>query len=186
MYSSWLGFYWHWSGRVTVQFLCFNYFLSDIKKKLLSFANSLLTTDSIESLNAPNQVNYCCHGDAISLSCAAVIGYWSEWGTWSECSASCNGGTQTRTRNCAPINANCSGSNIQRRSCNESPCPLREWSWWWSGCGLMVHFLWVWLNGSFPVGVSPVLRFGNEVQFYVADVHVCKKCLPIILPTFVV
>ena len=50
----------------------------------------------------------------------------------------------------------------------------------------MVHFLWVWLNGSFPVGVSPVLRFGNEVQFYVADVHVCKKCLPIILPTFVV
>ena len=39
---------------------------------------------------------------------------------------------------------------------------------------------------AFPVGVSPVLRFGNEVQFYVADVHVCKKCLPIILPTFVV
>ena len=63
----------------------------------------------------------CCTG-------SSTIGHWSEWGPWSVCSASCNGGTQTRTRRCV-WDMSCPGSNIQRRICNEASCPIRKWPW---------------------------------------------------------
>lgn len=59
----------------------------------------------------------------------AVDGGWGNYGAWSACSASCGGGSQTRSRKCndpAPSNggANCVGPAQQSRDCNTSPCPV--------------------------------------------------------------
>jgi hypothetical protein len=48
-------------------------------------------------------------------SCAPFV---NDWGPWSDCSASCGGGTQIRT--CG--GSNCSGSSSQ--SCNTEPCSI--------------------------------------------------------------
>ena len=55
-----------------------------------------------------------------------IDGGWA-WGEWSSCSASCGGGTQSRSATCtnpAPANggANCTGSNIETRDCNTQAC----------------------------------------------------------------
>ena len=54
-------------------------------------------------------------------------GKWAEFGDWSECSAECGGGTQTRTRNCtnpAPARggADCVGEGEETRECNTNEC----------------------------------------------------------------
>ncbi|XP_072421818.1 hemicentin-1-like isoform X1 [Chiloscyllium punctatum] len=57
-----------------------------------------------------------------------VNGGWSPWQPWSECSASCGGGTQLRKRQCnsPPPNGNgrgCPGESFQTASCSYHPCP---------------------------------------------------------------
>ena len=57
----------------------------------------------------------------------SVDGGWSDFGDWSECSAECGGGTQTRTRTCtnpAPANggAGCEGDSTETRKCNSQEC----------------------------------------------------------------
>lgn len=59
---------------------------------------------------------------------ARVDGGWSSWSSWSGCSATCGGGTQTRSRSCTNPSpsgggANCSGSSTGSTSCNNQPCP---------------------------------------------------------------
>ena len=54
-------------------------------------------------------------------------GKWAEFGDWSECSAECGGGTQTRTRTCtdpAPVRggADCVGEGEETRECNTEEC----------------------------------------------------------------
>lgn len=54
-------------------------------------------------------------------------GGWSDFGDWSECSASCGGGTQERTRSCnnpSPANggADCVGEAEESQECNTDPC----------------------------------------------------------------
>ena len=69
-------------------------------------------------------------------------GEWSEFGGWSECSAKCEGGTQTRKRTCtnpAPANggAKCEGSRTETQHCNTHECPVNGgWSAFgaWSQC----------------------------------------------------
>ena len=58
----------------------------------------------------------------------SVDGGWSEYGEWSECSAECDGGTQTRTKECnnpAPQHggADCEGEGEETRECNAHSCP---------------------------------------------------------------
>ncbi|KAL5261923.1 hypothetical protein ACHWQZ_G007584 [Mnemiopsis leidyi] len=72
---------------------------------------------------------------AVALSCLEKIdGNWSDFGTWSKCSAECGGGTQTRTRTCtnpAPENggADCEGGSTETQDCNTYPCPVNGgWS----------------------------------------------------------
>ncbi|KAL5251311.1 hypothetical protein ACHWQZ_G016863 [Mnemiopsis leidyi] len=63
-----------------------------------------------------------------------VDGGWSDDDAWSECSADCGGGTQTRTRTCtnpAPANdgADCVGEATETQNCNPQPCPVNGgWS----------------------------------------------------------
>ncbi|EDO49204.1 predicted protein, partial [Nematostella vectensis] len=60
-----------------------------------------------------------------------VNGGYSEWSAWTECSATCGGGTQMRNRKCNNPNPqnggkNCIdmglGSEIESRMCNQNPC----------------------------------------------------------------
>ena len=57
-----------------------------------------------------------------------VDGGLSAFGEWSECSADCGEGQQTRERSCnnpAPSNggADCEGSLKEAENCNSGPCP---------------------------------------------------------------
>ncbi|XP_050572817.1 LOW QUALITY PROTEIN: SCO-spondin-like [Cygnus atratus] len=54
-----------------------------------------------------------------------VAGVWMPWSSWSECSAPCDAGVQTRSRACAPPafgGAECAGPLLQTRECNAQPC----------------------------------------------------------------
>ena len=54
-------------------------------------------------------------------------GGWSLWADWSECSATCNGGLQSRSRRCdnpepSVLGAECDGNNIEYAICNSDDC----------------------------------------------------------------
>ncbi|PKU32495.1 hypothetical protein llap_17201 [Limosa lapponica baueri] len=58
-------------------------------------------------------------------------GNWGQWQTWSQCSASCGGGEQTRIRLCsnpAPLNRGrpCPGDSSQISRCNTQACPASK------------------------------------------------------------
>ena len=62
------------------------------------------------------------------VSAILVDGGYSDFGDWSECSAECDGGTQTRSRTCtnpAPAHggADCVGDSTETRECNTQACP---------------------------------------------------------------
>ena len=48
-------------------------------------------------------------------------GSWSSWSGWTQCSMTCNTGTQSRSRTCVGGN-DCTGSNIETRNCNTQNC----------------------------------------------------------------
>ena len=57
-----------------------------------------------------------------------VQGSWNEWADWSDCSAKCNGGIQTRRRSCdqePPVTERsipCVGNTQEWRMCNTQVC----------------------------------------------------------------
>jgi len=65
------------------------------------------------------------------FSCSNLIlllvdGVWSDWSDWSECSLTCDGGVQTRSRNCTPPQYNgkqCEGESKENQTCNHKRCP---------------------------------------------------------------
>ncbi|GFN97243.1 sco-spondin-like [Plakobranchus ocellatus] len=69
-----------------------------------------------------------------------VDGYWLPWQQWSECTASCGGGSRVRVKDCQqPLYGGvaCEGDYQQREDCNQHHCPIDgEWSSWaeWSEC----------------------------------------------------
>ena len=61
---------------------------------------------------------------------STVDGKYTEWTNWTDCSMTCGGGTQGRTRTCtnpAPANGgrDCKdqGEALETRECNTEPCP---------------------------------------------------------------
>ncbi|XP_052061895.1 protein crumbs homolog 1-like [Mytilus californianus] len=80
-----------------------------------------------------NFANYSCVCDSncTGTFCETQIvhGKWGSWLGWSECSQSCNGGTQYRARYCddpAPelYGLECSGTNMSSQACNTDLCPV--------------------------------------------------------------
>ena len=58
----------------------------------------------------------------------SVDGDWSDWTEWTLCSQVCNGGEQTRFRECnnpAPLHGgkDCQGNKRESRTCNFFKCP---------------------------------------------------------------
>jgi len=79
-----------------------------------------------------------CHEEACDM---AVDCAWGEWGYWSDCSASCDGGEQTRMRliETTPKNGGkvCKpGDMVEVQACNKVPCGtvvdcgFSSWSYW--------------------------------------------------------
>ena len=58
----------------------------------------------------------------------AVHGQWSSWKAWDECTVTCAGGTQNRTRDCSnPLpqygGDECEGIHMEMQPCNPQGCP---------------------------------------------------------------
>ncbi|XP_023932539.1 coadhesin-like [Lingula anatina] len=74
-----------------------------------------------------------CNQEDCSVS---VNGYWGEWSGYGDCSATCGGGIQLRTRSCdrpSPTGQGrpCPGQSTEIRTCNEHGCPVNgNWSEW--------------------------------------------------------
>ncbi|KAJ1172187.1 hypothetical protein NDU88_004037, partial [Pleurodeles waltl] len=71
---------------------------------------------------ADTQIQRC------NVELCPVDGSWGQWQAWSECSAPCGGGEQTRTRQCDnPVPSNsgraCPGDFSQLSKCNMRACP---------------------------------------------------------------
>ena len=59
-----------------------------------------------------------------------VDGKYTSWGAWTNCTQTCGGGIQKRTRTCTnppPANggANCTGNATDTQSCNTQHCPSK-------------------------------------------------------------
>ncbi|XP_063692741.1 uncharacterized protein LOC134824699 isoform X2 [Bolinopsis microptera] len=72
---------------------------------------------------SPTQIQPCFGKCIVPLD-----GGWSDWSNWSECSAECEGGTQSRSKTCTdpvPKNggADCVGAGSETRNCNTQECP---------------------------------------------------------------
>ena len=80
-----------------------------------------------DSLCCENDGYAACPADSGLCEGATVDGGWGDWSDWSECSAECDGGTQTRSKKCnnpAPANggADCEGEDTETRECNTQTC----------------------------------------------------------------
>ncbi|EAK90179.1 CpTSP8,predicted extracellular protein with 3 TSP1 repeats, an EGF domain and a C-terminal transmembrane domain. adjacent TSP domain containing gene [Cryptosporidium parvum Iowa II] len=73
-----------------------------------------------------------CNSDVECLPCG-----FTDWGSWSPCSASCDGGLTIRTRELTHSAPGCDSLLKETSSCNSSPCPVDcVLSFWspWTGC----------------------------------------------------
>ncbi|XP_063673990.1 coadhesin-like [Bolinopsis microptera] len=96
---------------------------------------------------APENGGADCQGDdSESQDCntqgCPVDGGWTDFGSWTDCSAECGGGSQERKRSCvspAPENggADCQGDDSESQDCNTQGCPV-DGGWTdfggWSDC----------------------------------------------------
>merc|ERR1719310_869972 len=94
-----------------------------------SFTNTHPThhTGLCKEFDHTNGKTHQISGDCTSSGLNAIDGGWSDWTSWGACSASCGGGTQTKSRACnnpLPFNngAQCSGEAMQEQACNTDEC----------------------------------------------------------------
>ena len=74
--------------------------------------------------------------------CPPVDGQWGEWESWSDCSKTCGGGQQERSRECnnppaSDGGSECVGESTDIHVCNFESCPIDgQWGDWesWSAC----------------------------------------------------
>ncbi|XP_045179368.2 semaphorin-5A-like [Mercenaria mercenaria] len=80
---------------------------------------------------APERFGDHCYGDTMDdrlcFPGPCANGGWSSWGTWSNCTVACGGGTKTRSRTCtnprpSEQGKNCEGDPIQVTACGNAVC----------------------------------------------------------------
>lgn len=75
-----------------------------------------------------NNNNTCSDLSDKNILVISVDGYFGGWSNWTDCSKTCENGTQQRTRLCifdklAPHGNNCSGVDTDTQTCNPQLCP---------------------------------------------------------------
>ncbi|XP_078342788.1 ectin-like [Oculina patagonica] len=84
--------------------------------------------DGLSITSKRQQLNSCYFGiGGPGLVSVFKIGnrrlIWSKWGAWSDCSQTCGGGSQIRTRTCRSKIQGCQGSSSQTQQCATTDCP---------------------------------------------------------------
>ncbi|VDI61642.1 Hypothetical predicted protein [Mytilus galloprovincialis] len=79
-------------------------------------------SEGVYCYGSPSQTTKCN-----TVSCPVVVGEWSPWMTWTDCSKPCNGGLKERSRNCTsqpPFNGGlyCNGTDTDVKLCNTLSC----------------------------------------------------------------
>ncbi|XP_062514680.1 A disintegrin and metalloproteinase with thrombospondin motifs adt-1-like isoform X2 [Corticium candelabrum] len=107
------------------------------------------TNESYRECNSPrphNNGRYCGGFARRTFECnkhpCPVDGGWTWWSSWSSCSSTCKGGTQSRTRQCTNPpprfqGVSCQGLNVETQTCAKIKCPVDgNWGKWsvWSEC----------------------------------------------------
>ena len=96
--------------------------------------------------------NQCSGPSSQSKECSQqpcpVVGEWTEWSNWTDCSKTCDVGQKTRTRSCKNPNRRsfesardnvCTGNETDMRVCYQGPCRTQSgWNAWssWSQCSV--------------------------------------------------
>ncbi|KAL3886521.1 hypothetical protein ACJMK2_026506 [Sinanodonta woodiana] len=100
-------------------------------------------TNPAPSIGGANCMGTASYSESCNLGACPVDGNWSEWGNWSECSATCGSSvTRRRSRTCtnpAPSigGTNCRGTSTELDHCILGACTVDgNWSDWgrWSAC----------------------------------------------------
>ncbi|XP_053377847.1 SCO-spondin-like isoform X2 [Mercenaria mercenaria] len=134
--------------------------------------------------------NNCTSGPAQDIAecnpeLCPVDGTFSEWSTWTSCSASCGGGVRFHTRKCefpkdTPHGNNCTGAESEQGACNTTLCPVDgEWANWetWTTCSVTCG------GGSrsrnrnctFNIDVSNPAPYGKNCSGSYVDTQTCKN-----------
>ena len=139
-----------------------------LEKKIKKYNKCLLkgfpsSVGCISTKRRPSKklIRKCTKIEKVLKKCdysCAVNGGWTDYSEWTDCSADCAGGTQTRSRTCtnpepAFKGLDCEGDAEETRECNTDPCP---------GKGLFhLKFL-----ASAAQGISSYkLQFGPSKEF---------------------
>ncbi|XP_071787811.1 semaphorin-5B-like isoform X3 [Asterias amurensis] len=122
-----------------------------------------------------------CEGDSIQVTNCS--GSWSEWSSWSVCSAKCNGGVQTRSRHCLGGSV-CMGTPEETRECNKQLCrevrKTTRWTPWMVQNTTQDSFVlkrYRFLCKA-PVMDQSLLRIGRMKVEYQSCPYLSKTCWP--------
>ena len=89
-----------------------------------------LHLEFLEGFNALDEIN---HNASLLSTVTAIEGNFTQWSEWSECSATCGEGQQSRVRECTNPKPsfggrNCShiGEPVETRPCSKMACEGKE------------------------------------------------------------
>ena len=102
------------------------------KNNLEGNRNNTLVITSLKT----NHKLHLCKDALLAFVLLAIDGNYTEWSEWSDCSATCGGGSQVRSRKCTNPPPQHGGKNCddlgpaeQTQKCNPDPCCEFKFNW---------------------------------------------------------